>query len=565
MRLFVLSTFALVASLAINLQACSSVAYRSSDYEARQQLLQTNLDQIPADQRPETTRQLERFQWRVGINHDLVWQIYNAEDTPAGRDFLNAFLQDTAAPQYFKWISLQKLTQIERDAGRQSEAVRLWERNRSAFPDHQDEVDEIIAILEAKSEATKIKDPGAGINSSAAEYSPAPSQDGKLLYFTAFDRPGGKGGEDIWVSDLQKGSTTNLDAINTPSYEYITSISADGNNILLLGNYTDSLGGGDLYLATRNSRGWQKPRHLSEPINSEHFDCDGVLTPDGKAILFTSDRPSPYYPYHKKNQDFGGDNWGNTDIYIAFIDKDMQAKRIVHLGPIINTPGAERTPWLHVDGRTLYFASNGFNGLGRMDIYKTERLDDSWQKWSRPVHTGKILNGIGNDWGLKLTARANQAWVAGQLTAASQESDLYLIEPLPMAARPSRGIAVIKGKVLDSSGKALQADIIWRTNQSAQSGQQQSNPADGTYYLSLPRGAKYNIHFQKQGYQARDLQIDLGKTTQFSEQTRLVTLQADPNQKANDQSGGRRAGNHGFNKSRCKQTAIDNILRRSPL
>ena len=64
----------------------------------------------------------------------------------------------------------------------------------------------------------------------------------------------------------------------------------------------------------------------------------------------------------------------------------------MNLGPAINTKGNERTPFLHSDGKTLYFSSDGHPGLGGIDVFRTVRQGDSWTKWSKPENLGKSIN-----------------------------------------------------------------------------------------------------------------------------------------------------------------------------
>ncbi|MCB9314843.1 MAG: PD40 domain-containing protein [Lewinellaceae bacterium] len=69
-----------------------------------------------------------------------------------------------------------------------------------------------------------------------------------------------------------------------------------------------------------------------------------------------------------------------------------------HLGPPaalsadINTDGEEVSPFLSPDGRTLYYTSTGYPGLGSSDIFVSHRTKDDWTHWTRPVNLGKEIN-----------------------------------------------------------------------------------------------------------------------------------------------------------------------------
>src|SRR6185436_21013508 len=97
------------------------------------------------------------------------------------------------------------------------------------------------------------------------------------------------------------------------------------------------------------------------------------LSTDGKALFFASDRPGGIGDFHRKEHPFHGDINGNTDIYVS-VKTDTGWSAPINLGPTINTPYGERTPFLHPDGKTLYFSSDGHYGLGSMDVFKSKRL-----------------------------------------------------------------------------------------------------------------------------------------------------------------------------------------------
>jgi outer membrane protein OmpA-like peptidoglycan-associated protein len=86
---------------------------------------------------------------------------------------------------------------------------------------------------------------------------------------------------------------------------------------------------------------------------------------------------------------------GAEDIYVCFrIGTDIWTEP-KNLGGVINTDFQEMTPYLAPDNRTLFFASNGHGGFGGRDIFLSQRLDDSWINWSRPVNLGATVNSEG--------------------------------------------------------------------------------------------------------------------------------------------------------------------------
>jgi outer membrane protein OmpA-like peptidoglycan-associated protein len=155
-----------------------------------------------------------------------------------------------------------------------------------------------------------------------------------------------------------------------------------------------------LFQAIKTSGGY-RIYHFEEPVNSIYTDLDGYMSEQKDFILFSSDRPKGVGEYHKKGWMWNSTYWGNTDIYVAFSENGNWTNA-VNLGNKVNTPFAERTPYLSSDGLRLYISSNGHKkGADDMDIYFFKRTDKSnWTSWEGPYNC-KSLNSDGDDWGYK--------------------------------------------------------------------------------------------------------------------------------------------------------------------
>jgi outer membrane protein OmpA-like peptidoglycan-associated protein len=393
-----------------------------------------------------------------------------------------------------------------------------------------------ISVLDAKEEGISATNVGYGINSPAEEYTPVLSADGLHLYFTGSERPDCIGGEDIFFSEFGDGiwqRAINLGStINTGQNEAINAISADENTIVLFGNYRGSYGKGDNFFAEKTAQGWTEIQHFPRPINSEYYDSDAFVTSDGKAVLFVSDRPGGVVaraedgvrlsPYH-------GSYWGNTDIYVCF-STDTGWSKAINLGPTINTPYTERTPFLHPDGKTLYFSSDGHYGLGRMDVFRAVRLrEDSWTEWSEPVNLGKEINTASDDWGYTVATSGEVAFFSAKdRIGGCGGEDIYSVA-LPIEARPQK-VATIRGRVTDQKGKPLNAEIKWEDLTARKNiGQLKSNPRDGTYFITLIMGKNYGYYAEKPGYYPISKNVDLRTETKllsFTEDIVLVSIEA---------------------------------------
>lgn len=260
------------------------------------------------------------------------------------------------------------------------------------------------------------------INTAANEYFPCFDPVRKKLYFTGMDRTGffeqkidftrtrNCGGEDIFVSNLSDGLFTDavpVRPLNTNAHESVNQVLADGS-LLLTGNYPENIGPPDagngsattdLFLAKPVS-GDFRIVHFEEPVNSLFSEMDGYLY-SNNILLFASDRPGHVGAYHKKGWLWQENYWGNTDIYVAFKENGIW-NRVLHLGMKVNTPYAERTPYLSPDGLTLFISSNGFKkGRYDQDIYKFTRTNvNNWTDWKGPERLS-FFNSEQDDWGFK--------------------------------------------------------------------------------------------------------------------------------------------------------------------
>lgn len=112
------------------------------------------------------------------------------------------------------------------------------------------------------------------------------------------------------------------------------------------------------------------------PFNNDDFsNAHPALSPDGKMLFFSSDRP-------------GG--FGSSDLYVSEWDGNKWGEP-VNLGASVNTSGREGYPWVATDN-TLFFSSDGQPGLGGLDVFKTKGNSSSWSKpenLKTPVNSSK--------------------------------------------------------------------------------------------------------------------------------------------------------------------------------
>lgn len=144
-----------------------------------------------------------------------------------------------------------------------------------------------------------------------------------------------------------------MGVVSTAHSEVRGAIRPDGQRIVW--GSTDRKGGAggwDLWQARLIDGRWQQPEPL--PINSASNDFDPLFSADGRWLYFFSNRP-------------GGK--GGDDLYRAAVQADGGYGPVENLGPGVNSRGDEWAPTPSRDGKHLLFASNGFGGAGRHDLF----------------------------------------------------------------------------------------------------------------------------------------------------------------------------------------------------
>lgn len=249
----------------------------------------------------------------------------------------------------------------------------------------------LLLISSLPMQAQKVIHPEFEINSAYEEREPIPNWDGSKLYFWRREMPSNTAGQsdlgDIWVSTRRVDGSWNPaknigKPLNSKGHDFVWQVSPDEDTLWVMQVAPGVREGGIAY-SVRNSLGY-----WSVPVDAHirNFNYQGQY----KDYYMTRDRIM-LLPNEGKN------TYGGTDIYIAFPLNDTAWSEPVNLGPTINTVGDEDAPFLAKDGVTLYFNSDGHDGLGDHDIFMTQRLDDTWRNWSKPVNIGAPINTVGYD------------------------------------------------------------------------------------------------------------------------------------------------------------------------
>ena len=425
-----------------------------------------------------------------------------------------------------------------------------------------------------------IENAGGSVNSNFHEYSPLLSSDGNTMIFTSnrstddYKIKSGTNFEDIYITH-KKGDTWDEPQkispnINIKFNDAAASLSADGNTLLLY--YED--GGGDIYISTKTDGDWSKPLPLSRSINTPLFwETSACLSTDGKKLFFASNRP-------------GGK--GELDIYISELDAKGNWGKAVNMGSTINTPGNEDSPFLHSDGVTLYFSSDGHPTMGGNDIFKSDFKDG---KWHKPTNLGYPINSIEYDGFFTISADKKTGYYSTLRQDGLGSADIYTVtflEPLPeekpillVSASPEfvdekkpavpepikeeviavvevpiekiepvkekvktedyvdpivqfhkdlKIVTVLKGKVIDETTAAPLSATISLVNNTTHKviAKINSDPSTGIFELTIPHGGNYGVATERAGYLFNSINFNLPQFAEYQEiDTHIIMVKAE--------------------------------------
>lgn len=405
----------------------------------------------------------------------------------------------------------------------------LLEVNTSSFYDDtqidaigiSSDTNEIKPAINLIQEAVFTTEPEAlkNINSPYSELAPIITSDGKTLYFTREGHPDNYGFEkqqDVWYSNYDEFTgefkePVNIGPpINNAYNNFAISVTPD-NNSLLLGNVyrKDTYPLSGISITHRYGNSWTFPEKVEiQDLVTKSRQNSYNLANDGKTLLLSIISDTTY---------------GEHDLYVSFLNSDGTWSKPMNLGPEINTPANEESPFLASDGKTLYFSGNGYPGYGSNDIFFTRRLDDSWKKWSEPVNLGNRINSIYWDAYFSVTASGDYAYFVSS-TDKPYSEDIYRIK-LPQAVKPTY-VVLLSGRVLN--GKTMQplaAKIVYEELPSGKEiGVARSNDSTGEYKITLPAGKRYGFLASSPGYIAINQNIDLTNLSQYQEISKDLIL-----------------------------------------
>lgn len=330
---------------------------------------------------------------------------------------------------------------------------------------------------------------GGGVNTEAMEYFPSLSADETQIYFTRKKDNSLTTDEDIYVANLVDNKYQNASPVNGPinteENEGAHTIAPGGKYLLFTAcnrkNEFYNTNSCDLYISKLIQNTWGKPNNLGSPVNTSAWESQPSISADSKTLFFSSNRQGGY---------------GGLDIWYTKMNEKGQFEEPINAGPMINTPWDEDKPFLHPDGQTIYFVSNGHAGFGGKDIYKTKLIGSIWLT---PYNLGQPINSPDDENGIFVNAFGNKGFISAVRPEGKGNSDIYMFD-LPADIQPTP-VSFVKGKVTNLTGKP-QASIgkfIDLSNQEVHS-TFMTDSTTGEFMVFLPVGKDYSMNISSKGH-----------------------------------------------------------------
>ncbi len=349
-----------------------------------------------------------------------------------------------------------------------------------------------------------IENLGKGINSIYPDYVPLISADESMLIFTS-RRSNSTGGlldpygeyfEDIYISRKESGAWTTPQSIsnhlNGNGHDACVALSPDGQNLIVFKTSEDLLAG-DLYLSTFNGADWTIPEKLGSDINTEEgIEPSASFSADNNALYFSSNRE-------------GGQ--GGKDIYRVVKLPDGTWSKASSLGNVINSAHDEDAPFIHPDGKTLYFSSRGHQNMGAYDIFRS-KFDDETGTWSAPENLGYPVNTVDNDIYFVLSANGKTGYYSSNKPQGLGYTDLYKIN-MPES---NFNVAAFSGQVLGENNEPVHAKITVRAEGTQEViAVYRTNKLTGKFIMILSPIGNYTFTIEAPGYQEKSGKVDFTK------------------------------------------------------
>jgi Tol biopolymer transport system component len=313
--------------------------------------------------------------------------------------------------------------------------------------------------------------------------------------------------EDIFVSQKDEngewGKPVSIGTnINTEGHEATIGLSADGQELYI---YRDDFGDGNIYVCELKGSSWTEPKLLNDNVNSPFRETHASVSADGQTLYFTSDR----------------DGTGEMDIFRSRRLPNGEWGLSENLGAVVNTKYDEEAPFIHPDGKTLFFSSKGHNSMGGYDIFFSIEEDG---KWSTPMNIGHPMNTADDEYFFVMSADGKRAYYSSSSGQGTGGKDIYLVTLDNEREIP---LTVYKGVIVaDGSGKRPDGVTVNVTDNETGEffGVYKPREDNGKFILILHPGKNYNIAYEADGYMYKSEKLFVPDNTSYFEINRAIQL-----------------------------------------
>lgn len=340
------------------------------------------------------------------------------------------------------------------------------------------------------------------INFSTFHSYPVLMADNSKMVYTVKAGSGRSNDENIYISEYKEGKwltpTPISSNINTSLNEGTATISGDGKTLVFTAcNRRNSYGGCDLYITSRNGNEWEDPKNMGKLVNSHGWDSGPSLSVDGRTLYFSSRRET---------------SLGKADIFITYLKDNGYWTKPVNAGPIINTKEEDVTPFIHANGKDLYFASTGHVGMGGYDLFKAVRNSDS--TFSKVENLGYPINTQQNEGAIFITSDYTKAYYEKVTKQGMASYGMLYSFDIPEKIKPNQKTIYVKGRVYDANTKqSLKAEVeLYDLSTGERFNKVSSDSVNGDYLFVLNEGGSYAFHANKKGYLFYSKNFELDQT-----------------------------------------------------
>jgi len=365
----------------------------------------------------------------------------------------------------------------------------------------------------------KIDNIGAPINTSDSEYAPNISADESEIYYT-YRGKNSMGGEqvsldnpfspvDSYYEDIYF-ATKDINGkwsapsplpppINTEDNNACVALTTDGNRIFVYNSVPEG-DIGSISESRRHGNEWDVPEELKGDVNSSAWEGDVTMSADWQYMIFASERP-------------GG--LGGSDLWSVELQEDGTWGNLKNLGPKINTPYDEHSPFIHQSGAFLVFSSKGHNTIGGFDLFRSDLTENN--VWGTPMNMGIPLNTPMDDVFYTISADGKHGYYSSAKPGGFGSQDIYMISPGIVGVKIV--MAQVKGLVT-LNDEPVQADVkVTYTTTNTKQGIYPNNSATGKYLVDLAAGKEYSLSYTINGMDPQIFSLNTTSVKDFLDTT----------------------------------------------